>query len=288
MTAEQKTDNNKVDEVKNKVISVLQVGVPAILLAVTTGQSVLVACTTMIIMPLLPWIIEQLLELFEQYVLNKNRNKDLTDMISVRLSTVEQTLEGSRCYNPHYESLQGYIQSVVSTKNFTLKPKNYCNKINWFFSPSGSDLMEFDWKDEDGKSHKFYSELQDPVKNENHEADDKIIVLYGETKELMDKFLKSIIMEKKESAASEQVKSIPWIYHYDIERKMWNSTKECANKSYDKLFMRTEDKTILMDDIENFKLMREVANELGIPYKRGYLLYGTPGCGKTIGRTCHR
>ncbi|KAL0490003.1 hypothetical protein AKO1_006705 [Acrasis kona] len=45
--------------------------------------------------------------------------------------------------------------------------------------------------------------------------------------------------------------------------------------------MRTVDKKMLINDLNNFKTMQIKALELGVPYKRGYLFYGTPGCGKT-------
>lgn len=37
----------------------------------------------------------------------------------------------------------------------------------------------------------------------------------------------------------------------------------------------------ILEDIKKFKTRKHWYNSLGIPYRRGYLLYGPPGCGKT-------
>jgi len=281
-------ENNKSEEVKQKLIQVLQTGVPAVLLAITTGQSMMMACTTMIFMPLMPWIIEQLIILFGLLFNGKSRSKEFASLTTVTLSSIEYTIEGDRSYNPHYQPLTDFIQGAVSSKTYALKPRNHCHKITWFFSPSSTEVVDFEWTDENTKeTHKFSAEVKEAENSKDAEPkqymNGKTIVLYGKNKEVIDLFLRSIT-EKRESQVTlskEDTKYSPWIYHYNIEHKDWESTKQCANKSYDKLFMRKNDKQRLVDDVANFQMMREKAVELGVPYKRGYLLYGTPGCGKT-------
>ena len=61
----------------------------------------------------------------------------------------------------------------------------------------------------------------------------------------------------------------------------WNHVKSVSNKNIHNTIVSDQVQKELYDDIRWFVKNEDWYNAKGIPYKRGYLLYGPPGCGKT-------
>jgi hypothetical protein len=61
----------------------------------------------------------------------------------------------------------------------------------------------------------------------------------------------------------------------------WDSILVKTNKTLSNTIYSKEVETELFDDIHNFMNNEDLYAERGIPYKRGYFLYSTPGQGKT-------
>jgi chaperone BCS1 len=61
----------------------------------------------------------------------------------------------------------------------------------------------------------------------------------------------------------------------------WNIAAERPKRPLDSVFIKSDVKQDLVSDMEIFLKSKEFYAYHGIPYKRGYLLYGPPGCGKT-------
>ena len=61
----------------------------------------------------------------------------------------------------------------------------------------------------------------------------------------------------------------------------WDTIYIKTNKSYKNTIVNENIKIDLYDDIQNFLDNEEWFTNKGIPYKRGYLLHGPPGTGKT-------
>ena len=61
----------------------------------------------------------------------------------------------------------------------------------------------------------------------------------------------------------------------------WNETGECESRDLETLFLEEGKKEEIVKDIDTFRNSKDWYNRIGIPYKRGYLLYGPPGNGKT-------
>lgn len=71
----------------------------------------------------------------------------------------------------------------------------------------------------------------------------------------------------------------------------WSYDRELEPKIIEQIFIDEEMKRGLLKDIENFKDNKKWFTDRGIPYKRGYMLSGLPGNGKTtmslaIGKYC--
>ena len=61
----------------------------------------------------------------------------------------------------------------------------------------------------------------------------------------------------------------------------WNETGECEPRDLETLFLEEGKKEKIVKDIDTFRNSKDWYTHIGIPYKRGYLLYGPPGNGKT-------
>lgn len=60
----------------------------------------------------------------------------------------------------------------------------------------------------------------------------------------------------------------------------WENVKK-FKKSFDNVIISGDEKTRLLNDLDSFLSKRSQYQKLDIPYKRGYLFYGSPGNGKT-------
>jgi len=61
----------------------------------------------------------------------------------------------------------------------------------------------------------------------------------------------------------------------------WERVLSYTPRSLDSVILRPGEKEHLLHDFKNFRASRQRYARLGVPYHRGYLLYGSPGTGKT-------
>lgn len=89
-------------------------------------------------------------------------------------------------------------------------------------------------------------------------------------------FKNDIILNLKEYDLDD---NIIRIYTWDMD--YWNSSGTFVKRPVNSIYMDETQKHRILDDIKQFFEDHEWYANKGIPYKRGYLLYGPPGCGKT-------
>lgn len=61
----------------------------------------------------------------------------------------------------------------------------------------------------------------------------------------------------------------------------WSTLSKLPKRNMDTIYLEKNEKEKIINDIETFKESKEIYNELGIPWKRNYLLEGPPGTGKS-------
>lgn len=97
------------------------------------------------------------------------------------------------------------------------------------------------------------------------------------------KFVDHCVSEFTDNQQKEQDGSLK-IFLITNERyaeQIWVPQKLYINKNFDNVFLESNTKNRLIEDIDVFIASREEYHEFGMAFKRGYLFYGTPGTGKS-------
>ena len=69
-----------------------------------------------------------------------------------------------------------------------------------------------------------------------------------------------------------------WLYTYNDG---WDYSENYTPRVLESVVLQPGDKEKLVEDIARFRTSKQRYSRLGVPYHRGYLLYGLPGTGKT-------
>lgn len=109
------------------------------------------------------------------------------------------------------------------------------------------------------------------VTSSNQTRDFVYITCFGSNIKTLADFLDQITFYKKR-----EEKSHVWRF-----KDWWTRTRELAELGSSGLVLSNGDMQELDADIEKFFRSEKEYNSLGIPYRRGYLLHGPPGTGKT-------
>lgn len=89
------------------------------------------------------------------------------------------------------------------------------------------------------------------------------------------------IIAEAESMADQRPEGTICYYRADAEAYRWKGTRKTKARSLSSVILCKGVAQAIRQDIEEFLESREWYTTIGIPYRRGYLLYGPPGCGKT-------
>lgn len=67
---------------------------------------------------------------------------------------------------------------------------------------------------------------------------------------------------------------------YNYKNGQWPG-KHCDSKTCDTLYLPVDTYKLLTDEMEKFMCFEKIYSKIGVPYKKGFLLHGPPGSGKT-------
>tara|TARA_E500000178_G_scaffold321165_1_gene344816 strand:- start:114 stop:1265 length:1152 start_codon:yes stop_codon:yes gene_type:complete len=185
---------------------------------------------------------------------------------------------------PYKSSLASYIKGYASS--FPSIKKFKCEGI--FMSDKKNTLeLEIDFG-----QHNLeyagniiiidYQELGDPVGTYySAEKLEKIIIKieynkdnFNEKKEILEKFIKDSKNYFNRKDDNEIICKI-------LKNGYWSTLSKLPKREMDTIYLSDKEKNSIINDINNFKKSKKDYEELGIPWKRNYLLEGPPGTGKS-------
>ncbi|KAG4070870.1 hypothetical protein HA402_011096 [Bradysia odoriphaga] len=108
-------------------------------------------------------------------------------------------------------------------------------------------------------------------------SDKFTITAYGIRKKQV---LLEMIAEAK-NMANQRPEHVINFYRADATRGIWNKICKTKARPLSSIVLCKGVVQSIRKDVEDFLECRQWYKERGIPYRRGYLLYGPPGCGKT-------
>lgn len=193
--------------------------------------------------------------------LYKHLNRYLVDKYPNRLRTVNASYDNS---------------NNVKTSGPTPEDKEVMNSINKLNLEQLEDEFII-WK---GLLPIYVSKGREKMENASYAVNlffDKFTLSGIFAKRRILKFIDEVIEYNKQFEVEEnQIK----IYDYSAGYG-WNNVNNITPKTIDNIFLEGGVKESLIEDCNKFIENREWYIERGIPYKRGYLLKGPPGNGKT-------
>lgn len=97
---------------------------------------------------------------------------------------------------------------------------------------------------------------------------------FAESKMVIEQFL-------KDSKNYFNKKDVNEIICKILKNGYWSTLSKLPKRDMNTIYLSNNDKERIIKDITNFKKSKDKYNELGIPWKRNYLLEGPPGTGKS-------
>ena len=180
--------------------------------------------------------------------------------------------------------LKGYASSFPSVKNFKCESIITSDKKETLELEINFGIHQVDYKFND-KIYTIlidYQEIGDSVGT--YFAAEKMEKLsvkieyedetYDENKIVIEKFL-------KDSKNYFNKKDVNEIICKILKSGYWSTLSKLPKRDMNTIYLSNNDKEKIINDISNFKKSKSKYNELGIPWKRNYLLEGPPGTGKS-------
>ncbi len=95
----------------------------------------------------------------------------------------------------------------------------------------------------------------------------------GRNRAILERFVNEVLASHYESKNSRSD-----LYAWN---DYWDKQKSYKGRDLSAVILKNEDKELLLADLRKFLSSSDYYAKLGIPYHRGYVLYGSPGTGKT-------
>ena len=176
--------------------------------------------------------------------------------------------------------VKGYASSFSSVKNFRCEGIFISDKKETLEMEIDFGLHYLDYKNEIIIID--YQEFGDPVGTYySAEKLEKIIIKieyqennFKEKKEIIENFIKDSKNYFNRKDDNEIICKI-------LKNGYWSTLSKLPKRNMDTIYLSNQEKSKIISDIENFKKSKKDYEELGIPWKRNYLLEGPPGTGKS-------
>ncbi len=191
--------------------------------------------------------------------------------------------------NPAYEKIIDYLYmkytdmiSGCQLESDFGKNKMIIDKLN---KKSIIEPYEFD-----GKSYQihmnFFEEDTTTLSNDSSKTNitvknKNIMISSSCTTKILEKFVMQLIRKCNEKVSNDLLIFKLTVSDKKNRRIVWKEYSTKTSKNINNTIVSKQVKESFYDDLEKFIGNEDFYAERGLPYKRGYILYGEPGCGKT-------
>jgi chaperone BCS1 len=143
----------------------------------------------------------------------------------------------------------------------------------------GLGFFCFHWKGHDLAA--LHQRLGQPVTHHHGYTDiftNLVLFAQGDDTEVLGQFVADLIIQSEDTSPGKVN-----LFEYNPEHQHWHHRGVCRARPMDSVVMDAQRKKQLVDDVNDFldKDTRKWYRKHGIPHKRGYLFFGTPGAGKS-------
>lgn len=115
------------------------------------------------------------------------------------------------------------------------------------------------------------------INDEGNNGKRAFLSLYAENIKIINDFIKTCTTEHNKF----KKKNNEDIHMFAYDSNKWTSKKLNVIKTFDNLYLLDDIRSKLVNDINSYLNNKELYKKMGIAYKRGFMFYGKPGCGKT-------
>lgn len=105
---------------------------------------------------------------------------------------------------------------------------------------------------------------------------DRMIQMQSRSKEVMLKLLAYALEQYKSFKNSGSIGD-----HHHNDALAWNTSPMYVSKTFDNIYLDPKLRTHILKEIDSFIESEQFYKQHGIAYRRGFLMHGSPGCGKT-------
>lgn len=229
-------------------------------------------------------ILTQIINIFKPWFSKSVESNNIYKNIYKKFGFVNNTVIIKEKYlnesNPIYDGLENYLinnnEYITKLDNCQLIPKN--GDLELSINPESNTQLYTNWTD--------YNKIKYPIKIElihTNNNDNNMIKI---TSKIASKETITKMVQFKCKQMNKTKSQLLKIY------RIHTTNEKYSNPRWEKIFVKTNKKisntvicekiqNTLLDDIDIFLGKESWYSEKGIPYKRGYILHGPPGTGKT-------
>lgn len=189
---------------------------------------------------------------------------------------------------PYKSSLANYVKGFASSfptiNNFRCESIFHSNENDSLELEIdfGLHTVEYQYEEQFYNIYISYKEVGEAVGTyfaaEKLEKIDVSIEVNDNDKELKRKVLEQFLKDSKNHFNKKDDNEIICKI---LKSGYWSTLSKLPKREMETIYLEQEEKDKIIKDISTFKESKEKYNELGIPWKRNYLLEGPPGTGKS-------
>ena len=180
--------------------------------------------------------------------------------------------------------IKGYVSSFPTIHNFRCESIFNSNETESLELEIdfGLHIVEYKYNEDIHKIYIKYEEVGESVGTyfaaEKLEKLDVSIEYNNENKGLKRKVIEQFLKDSKNHFNKKDENEIICKI---LKSGYWSTLSKLPKRDMETIYLEKEEKDKIVKDISTFKESKEKYNELGIPWKRNYLLEGPPGTGKS-------